>query len=964
MTRYKTLNSLFLGTLGLLLTAMSCNGERLASFELTLPSSVAEGQTFELTVMAVGSRGSEPLVTFDGTVELTVSSGTITPASLPLTSGTGTVDATVTGATGEVIVTATHDNVSGSAQVTLTPDATADQLPGDPDDLAAEAIPRQDFEPRADVYSDDHPELGGMLISHNTLLLVFTLETSVAEANAILADIEAQIIGGMPGVAGQAPGILVVRVQTGNHPELIALIETLEQHPNVEIVVQDSLLQEPVPAQESDEAVRPQMIPGPNSGIPADWTWEPIPDGGNWGMELIRAPQMWNLNAAIEQRGSATATGVLDTGFAESHKDLEYSSIVSEEERAHGTHVAGTVAATFDNGVGVDGVTPFAELHARARDTISSDGNWFRSAGQVHIFSFAELINDHPEVRVVNISLGYNWAGNAGIDSDINTAAQRIANRHGALFGLGQLIRVATGDELPVVVASAGNDSNHPNLPPTAGTKDAKYASPFNNAALEHDIANVIVVESLANDTSSPGGATRSGFSNVNGHVSAPGSAVLSTVLSDNYDYNWGTSFAAPHVTGLVSYLYSLDPDLPRPTLTSNPILDILQDSAVPVAGGASDRIDAFAAVLQLDAYRGFPNVLEQLLDIDDGTLDGNQRVQFGTDIDFTVEDGEYDGNIDMADFRRWRDWLLQVENDPALDLDGSEDHPKKDVNGNGLVGMPSEENLYPRGDFNGDGRLSRTAKAFVPGQFNRDMTDLEVLQSRFDDSHYNAADLPELIDSGDIHVHGSTCLEQPDPDVGEVATIRSSISVSGEALLLDIRTHDLSAPYHIYTVPEGEAYVVRADALDSEGRSVASAVETFTVTLGGDTYWDVECTAEPSGESPDATITNPPEDVECCDLDYQYDGFDEERGMWYKDVTLEGAASDPEDGTLTGDALVWTTDRSDLQDINLGTGETITARLYSDVCTGLEHQITLIVTDSDGNTATDVRRIWIWQVC
>lgn len=120
------------------------------------------------------------------------------------------------------------------------------------------------------------------------------------------------------------------------------------------------------------------------------------------------------------------------------------------------------------------------------------------------------------------------------------------------------------------------------------------------------------------------------------------------------------------------------------------------------------------------------------------------------------------------------------------------------------------------------------------------------------------------------------------------------------------------------------------------------------------------ECTNSP----PVVTITEPSQDIDIDDLDYVYDGFDDEKGMWYTNVTLEGEATDPEDGVLTGDALHWTTNRSDLQPAALGTGQTISVRLYSDTCTGVWHEISLSATDSDGNVRTVVRRIFIWALC
>jgi hypothetical protein len=46
------------------------------------------------------------------------------------------------------------------------------------------------------------------------------------------------------------------------------------------------------------------------------------------------------------------------------------------------------------------------------------------------------------------------------------------------------------------------------------------------------------------------------------------------------------------------------------------------------------------------------------------------------------------------------------------------------------------------------------------------------------------------------------------------------------------------------------------------------------------------------------------------------------------------------------------------------GTGTSRSVRLYSNVCTGIEHVIALTATDRGGATGTAVRRIFIWQLC
>lgn len=115
----------------------------------------------------------------------------------------------------------------------------------------------------------------------------------------------------------------------------------------------------------------------------------------------------------------------------------------------------------------------------------------------------------------------------------------------------------------------------------------------------------------------------------------------------------------------------------------------------------------------------------------------------------------------------------------------------------------------------------------------------------------------------------------------------------------------------------------------------------------------------------PEATIITPATDSGNSDPELAYDGFDEDMGLWFKDVAVEGLGEDVEDGTLTGDSLVWKTNQVMIQPEVIGTGTTPTIRLYSDECVGTEHQIRLEATDDDGATTTSApRRIVIWTLC
>jgi hypothetical protein len=867
--------------------------ETLASFELLLPANADYGLPFELTVRAVGSGGSAPLTGFDGPVTLTSDRGLLTDTgfelldTLDLTDGVGSVQAVALGDSGDVTLTAAAGAASGSATIEIAP-LTA--LPGDPGDPAEDAIPDLPLIPRDEDYSDDHPELPGVFISPTTLALVLELGTTVGEANALLAAEGAEIVGGVAGEGGVGEGVLILRLPTTDHPQMIARIAALLAETAVKFAVQDSVLD--VLGVDPEEAaasrIEPAALPRPNGGTPAGWSWELTPTGGNWGLERIRMPQAWNLNAALEKRHPTVATrpttGILDAGFTDPrHSDVNWSNQSPTSISFHGVHVAGIIHATHDNGAGVDGVNPFTTL--RVRDFRLVPGSPVpggsplvrgRSFGVIVTGEIPLFIARNPGLRVINASLGYPWTANQ-VETNTSLPAQQLASQQGGVLAA---VLAGYGKDAPVFTVASGNESN--DIQNGAGvfiTQPARWASPFNNAAIEHNAFNIVVVES----TTITG--ARSSFSNPGGTVSAPGSAVLSTSIphshgstnhAGNFSTEGGTSMAAPHVAGLVGFLYALDPDLSHLQIRS-----LLSVNGRTVTGGASDEVDAFASALDIDRVRGNSAVLQMLLDIDDGTPDGNQRTVIGsvgagsdgdgdgladdaldtdgpliaTPTDFEGEDadadgGQGDGQIDMADFRRWRDWLLQIENDGALSLDGSNSNGKRDVNDDNRVQGAAKENVFPRGDFNGDGVLDRSATSFVPGAVGAGATDLGVLENLFNDPFVDADDLEGLIDSMDLTVWPKSCFGL---DAYEVASVTSGvhpqrvINAALDPALFTRPATSIVAP-DVYTLallssaaPQG--YTARLEALDGDGEIVGIAEMDLPgdapLDLGGDVLFD-----------------------------------------------------------------------------------------------------------------------------
>jgi hypothetical protein len=712
--------------------------EILGRFEITAPDTVANGSVFSVTVVAVGDQGTRPFTTFNGDVELTVSEGAVSPDRLTLTDGAGTADLVLSCGGGQQTLTARGGGKSGSTTLNAS---LLDAIPGDPGDPVEGAIPEFGFVAVGDYYSTGHPDLAGAYLSHEVAIVVFGLGTTIADANALISLHGASVVGGLTGVNGQAPGILFLRLPTDTHTEMESALADMRGEPHVLIAVQDMLMST-------------EEIPGVNAGNQTEWSWELTPSGGNWGLELCRVPQMWNLNGVLRKSGRAVMTGVIDVGFEDTPVDLIYYNLTPGQERSHGTRVAAIIGATYNNGRGIDGINPFSGMIVKGIEEPSgATAITYRiSAGQAIISDLYSLAKTFNLIQVINVSLGYNWF-RAGIDGTNDPAARALAYSHGAL--LEQALNLLSFFRpLPIIVAAAGNESDK-----GFGTQEARYASPMANAALEHDVKSIIVVEAVDYQAGAgPGDAVLASFSGVFGDISAPGVDVQSLDLDDDPTIVRGTSYASPFVTGVIGYLLCLDPGL-----TIGNIRELLFLNGLEVEGGGADRIDAWASAIDIDRIRGNTAILRMLCDIDDGTPDGNLRVDYENGVDFTDDDADGDGGIgdgtvDMSDFRRWRDWWLYIEGyDPALD--GAADHIKRDVNGDGVVSTPAGENIYPRGDFNGDGVLSPSAVSYVPGAIDGDATDIEILQMVFDDPYYEADDLPELIESVDVTFNCSTAL-------------------------------------------------------------------------------------------------------------------------------------------------------------------------------------------------------------
>ena len=133
--------------------------------------------------------------------------------------------------------------------------------------------------------------------------------------------------------------------------------------------------------------------------------------GKLWNLEKIGAPDAWSRTT-----GAKVRVGIVDAGIDLAHEDLAGRVVAAtsclkskgdpaqctgngQDDVGHGTHVAGIVAANRDNGIGVAGVAPDAELVV-AKVADSGGGISIEDAN-----AGIRWVVDHG-ARVVNLSLG------------------------------------------------------------------------------------------------------------------------------------------------------------------------------------------------------------------------------------------------------------------------------------------------------------------------------------------------------------------------------------------------------------------------------------------------------------------------------------------------------------------------------------------------------------------------------
>ena len=354
-----------------------------------------------------------------------------------------------------------------------------------------------------------------------------------------------------------------------------ALTAALEKNPHIEYVEPNFLLQL---AATPNDPIFPQLWGLKNTGQSISGTT------GLQGSD-IGAEHAWNVTTG----SSSIVVGVVDTGVDYSHPDLAANmwsnpggkgnpdcaagthgfnainrTCDPDDDHYHGTHVAGTIGAAGNNGLGVTGVNWTTSIMALKFLNANGSGTTADAVAAIQFAVQAKI--DGVNVRVLSNS----WGGGAFSKALLDVI--NLAGEHDILF-----------------VASAGNDADDNDVitryPTGYGTPNLISVAAIDNRDLLAYFSNY--------------GATTV-------HLGAPGVSVRSTFPNNGYGSLSGTSMAAPHVSGVAALLLAKTPSLS----TADVKAAILQ-STVPIAslagrtvtGGRLNAARAVGATLPPD-YR------------------------------------------------------------------------------------------------------------------------------------------------------------------------------------------------------------------------------------------------------------------------------------------------------------------------------------------------------------------------
>ena len=256
----------------------------------------------------------------------------------------------------------------------------------------------------------------------------------------------------------------------------------------------------------------------------------------------------------VDDDGNGYVDDVNGYDFANDDAGVYDPDPVTGNGDEHGTHVAGTIAATGNNGVGVTGVSWDAQV--AALKFLGPDGGYTSDAVEAINYSVAE-----------GMDISNNSWGGGSRSQALEDAIER-ADANGQIF-----------------LAAAGNGGPD-------GVGDNNDATP--HFPSNYEVPNVVSV-AATDSTDALAGFSNYGATTVD--LAAPGVGILSTLPGNRYGRFSGTSMATPHVAGVAALIKSQNPGLDDAQMKAQLLQYVDEKAGLRNRVATSGRLNAVGAL-------------------------------------------------------------------------------------------------------------------------------------------------------------------------------------------------------------------------------------------------------------------------------------------------------------------------------------------------------------------------------
>mgnify|MGYP000862116471 FL=1 len=485
---------------------------------------------------------------------------------------------------------------------------------------------------------------GGFGYVNNELLVTLDSSDSLSALKDYLRTIGGEVVGEIPVTADYQ----ILLPDTHTQEELEQMIEQLKALP----YVRRSSLNYAFELE--NDAISGSSAYYPNDKKWDDWSGN---SGNNWNMKAIDAPGAWVYHDQMQP----VNVGIIEELFDPYHEDLSFEEMpfgnISAmgpykynglgwwtSKQSHGTHVAGIIGATFDNGKGVCGVAPNAKLYG---------ANWKNGDGGKFYYTQKAALGylvQKKHCRVLNLSFSIGGYGLRYSASQGGKKAQENFNILNAdLTEFLDDLEKNTGNSF-LICKSADNDNDKlfykkdkedvkngieyfwqgdykkdPDYNKyknrfkkdewVSGGTDARWDIYIGIDEPEIKDSIIVVGAAAVSGTHSYFGCKHNGYqvasySNRGSRVDvlAPGGSDSDNVFPDakiystvadgavGYGYKVGTSMATPHVAGVAAMIFGIDP-----TFTAKEVKDIIISTATGSYGSVKEQYPLLNARLAVE---------------------------------------------------------------------------------------------------------------------------------------------------------------------------------------------------------------------------------------------------------------------------------------------------------------------------------------------------------------------------